>query len=178
LWAPMLVIVLLGYGAVFHYLAIGLPGVPYRQDKVDPVAWEQLGLDVRTIESEIEDQTGQKPLVVGMDKYNLASELAFYRRQEGEDTAGAVANTASRHLFGNDGLMYEIWSPPEKYRNRSLILVSFDPQMLSDDTIKGWVEHYGGIIERPVEKLGVPAGRYYYRIAKSYRGGKTAAPLR
>jgi dolichol-phosphate mannosyltransferase len=178
LWAPMLVIVLLGYGAVFHYLAIGLPGVPYRKDKVDPVAWEQLGLDVRTIESEIEDQTGQKPLVVGMDKYNLASELAFYRRQEGEDTAGAVANTASRHLFGNDGLMYEIWSPPEKYQNRSLILVSFDPQMLSDDTIKGWVEHYGGIIERPVEKLDVPAGRYYYRIAKRYRGGKTATPLR
>ena len=170
LWAPMLVIVLLAYGALFHYLAIGLPGIPYRQDSVQPVAWKQLGEDLRKIESEVEARSGEKPLVVGMDKYNLASELAFYRRQDGEGTQTAVANTASRHLFGGSALMYEIWSTPEEQRDRTLILVSFDPRSLSDESVAGWVENAGAIHERRISKLGAPAGRYFYRLVEGYRG--------
>lgn len=169
-WAPMLVIVLLAYGALFHYLAIGLPGVPYRQDKVQPVAWRQLGEDVRRIEAEVEARTGEKPLVVGMDKYNLASELAFYRRFQDEGTASAVANTASRNLFGGGALMYELWSVPEDYEGRTLILVSFDPATLSDDAISSWAVSAEPIGERSVTKLDVPAGRYYYRVVGGYRG--------
>ncbi len=169
-WAPMLVIVLLAYGALFHYLAIGLPGVPYRQDKVQPVAWRQLGEDVREIEAEVEARTGEKPLVVGMDKYNLASELAFYRRFRDEDSASAVANTASRNLFGGGALMYELWSAPEDYEGRTLILVSFDPATLSDNAVSRWVGNAEPIGERAVTKLDVPAGRYYYRVVGGYRG--------
>jgi dolichol-phosphate mannosyltransferase len=169
-WAPMIVIVLLAYGALFHYLAIGLPGVPYRQDKVQPVAWRQLGEDVRKIEAEVEARTGVKPLVVGMDKYNLASELAFYRRLEDEGTASAVANTASRNLFGGGALMYELWSVPEEYEGRTLILVSFDAAALSDSAVSDWAANAEPIGERFVSKLGVPAGRYYYRVVDGYRG--------
>jgi dolichol-phosphate mannosyltransferase len=174
----MLVIVLLSYGAVFHYLAIGLPGVPYRQDKVQPVAWKQLGRDVRIIEAELEARTGEKPLVVGMDKYNLASELAFYRRRQGEGTANAVANTASRNLFGGGALMYEIWSPSEEQLGRPMILVSFKPESLSDDAVSERVESSGEVVVRTVDKLGVPAGRYYYRIVNGYRGDASKTPVR
>ena len=170
LWLPMLIIMLLSYGAMFHYLAIGLPGVAYRQDKVQPVAWRQLGEDVRIIEAQVESRTGEKPLVVGMDKYNLASELAFYRRQDGEGVETAVANTASRNLFAGNALMYEIWAAPEKYRGRTLILVSFKAESLSDDALAEWVEEAGTVHERPISKLGVPAGRYYYRVVDRYGG--------
>lgn len=170
-WAPMLVIVLLAYGAALHYLAIGLPGVAYRQDKVQPVAWDQLGQDLRSVEAEVENRLGRKPLVVGMDKYNIASEIAFYRRRQGEQASSAVANTASRNLFGGGALMYEIWAPPEHFLDRPVILVSFDPRSLGDDAIGKWVDGAGAVVERKVEKLGVPAGRYYYRIADRYRGG-------
>ena len=142
--------------------------MPYRQDKVQPVAWKQLGEDVRIVESEVEARIGERPLVVGMDKYNLASELAFYRRQDGEGTQAAVANTASRHLFGGGALMYEIWSRPEEQRGRTMILVSFDPRSLSDESVGRWVEDAGPVVERPVKKLGVPAGRYYYRVVDGY----------
>ena len=169
LWTPMLVVVLLSYGAIFHYLAIGLPGIPYRQDKVQPVAWRQLGEDVRRIETEVAARTGEKPLVVGMDKYNLASELAFYRRLEGESAKSAVANTAGRNLFGGGALMYKIWSPAEKYADRTLILISFKPQALSDEALAGSARALGPVHERPVTKLGVPAGRYYYRLVDTYR---------
>jgi dolichol-phosphate mannosyltransferase len=177
LWTPMLVIVLLAYGGVLHYLSIGLPGIPYRHDTVQPVAWRQLGEDVRSIESEIESRTGSKPLVVGMDKYNLASELAFYRRREGETTRSAVENTASRNLFGGGALMYEIWSPAESYAGRTLILVGFKPEALKDEALAPSAQHLGPLLERPVEKLGVPAGRYYYRLLDGYKvGGREKSP--
>lgn len=175
LWAPMLVIVLLAFGGIFHYLAIGLPGVPYRQDKVQPVAWKQLGEDLRKIESEVEARTGTKPLVVGMDKYNLASELAFYRRHDGEGTRSAVANTASRNLFAGNALMYEIWSPPEAFAGRTLILVSFKPQVLTDEVLGDAVHGSGPVVERRISKLGIPAGRYYYRLVDEYRGAPPGA---
>jgi dolichol-phosphate mannosyltransferase len=176
----MLIIALLAYGALFHYLAIGLPGVPYRQDKVQPVAWRQLGEDVRAIEAEVEARTGEKPLVVGMDKYNLASELAFYRRQQGESTKSAVANTASRNLFGGGALMYELWSPAGDYSGRTMILVSFRPKALSDEALADFSADMGPIQERSVAKLGVPAGRYYYRVVDDYQGDRAAptSPLR
>lgn len=175
-WTPMLVIVLLAYGGLFHYLSIGLPGVPYRQDKVQPVAWRQLGEDLRKVESEIESRTGEKPLVVGMDKYNLASELSFYRRHGDEGTEGAVANTAGRNLFGGGALMYEIWAPAEEFPGRPLILVSFKPETLSDEALLAYAQSLGPVVERSVAKLGVPAGRYYYRVVKGYKGNRPTPP--
>jgi dolichol-phosphate mannosyltransferase len=171
----MLLVVLIIYGGLFHYLAMGLPGVPYGQHKVHPVAWRQLGEDVRGVEAAIETLSGAKPLVVGMDKYNLASELAFYRRREGEGVTGAVANTASRNLFGGGALMYEIWSPPGAYSGRTLILVSFKPEKLSDEVIGDAAGPLGPVVERRVTKLGVAAGHYYYRIVEDYPG---APPIR
>jgi dolichol-phosphate mannosyltransferase len=170
----MLVIVLVVFGGIFHYLSVGLPGVPYRQDRVKRVAWKQLGEDVRSVESEIEARTGEKPLVVGMDKYNLASELAFYRRHEGEDASHAVANTASRSLFFSSSLMYEIWAPADAYAGRTLILVGFDPETLSNQAIENSVGRSGPVVERRLSKLGIPAGRYYYRVVEDFQG-KTRA---
>ena len=178
LWVPMLVTVLLSYGALLHYMSIGIPGVPYRQDKVHPVAWRQLGEDVRRLESEIEARTGEKPLVVGMDKYHLASQLAFYRRINGENSVEAVANTAGRNLFGDDALMYEIWSPPEMYTGRTLVLVSFKPHALSSEVLAKFARDLGPILERSVTKLGVPAGRYFYRVIEGYRADPAGLALR
>ena len=66
--------------------------------------------------------------------------------------------------------MYEIWSTPEEQRGRTLILVSFDPRSLSDESVAGWVENAGAIHERRISKLGAPAGRYFYRLVEGYRG--------
>jgi dolichol-phosphate mannosyltransferase len=170
LWAPVMILVVISYGAIFHYLAIGLPHVPYRADTVKPVAWKQLGRDVEKIEQEIKEQTGDAPTVVGMDKYNLASELAFYRSDSGDHTGDDAARTTSRHLFGGDALMYERWDPPARQEGKTLLLVSFKPERLSDGRISELTERVGPIQERAITKLGVPAGRYFYRVAYGYRG--------
>ena len=57
--------------------------------------------------SDLESSTGKEPLRVGMDRYSLSSEVAFY-----DPDQDAVRNTAGRSLFGFDSLMYELWFPP------------------------------------------------------------------
>ncbi len=67
--------------------------------------------------------------------------------------------------------MYEIWSPAANYAGRTLILISFKPQALSDEVLAGSARALGPVQERSVSKLGVPAGRYYYRVFDGYRPG-------
>jgi hypothetical protein len=50
-----------------------------------------------------------------------------------------------------------------------LILASFKPQALSDEALAGSARALGPVEERRVSKLGVPAGRYYYRVVDGYR---------
>ena len=67
--------------------------------------------------------------------------------------------------------MYEIWSPAESYAGRTLILVGFKPEALKDEALAPSAQRLGPLLERPVEKLGVPAGRYYYRLLDGYKVG-------
>jgi hypothetical protein len=40
--------------------------------------WRALANSVETVKTQIELKTGSKPVVVGMDKYFISSELSFY----------------------------------------------------------------------------------------------------
>lgn len=167
-WAPALVATLLLFAALLHYVTIGLPGVPHSARAL-PIAWEELGREVEAIEDALEgpltDVSDQEILVVGMDKYFLASTLAFYRRDGSEGSE----HTASRHLFGRDGLMYASWFPAEQQRGRDLLLVSLDEGHLADERLTAWVEHLGPIQTRVIEKHGRPVLRFHFRVAESYR---------
>ncbi len=151
------------FGAFLHYLAIGLPSVGIDRDMVLPVAWEEIGRDVGLLAKKIEQERGIKPLVVGMDRYGLASELAFYRR----DGKEGVEQTSSRHLFGGNALMYSFWFPPERQAGRLLLLVSLDRKNLDRPNIPRWAR-LDPIEERKVQKLGQDI-RYFCRIAHEYR---------
>lgn len=168
-WAPTLVTTLLLFGALLHYVTIGLPGIPHSARGSLPIAWEELGREVEAIEDALEEspteESDQEILVVGMDRYFLASVLAFYRRDGGEGSA----HTASRHLFGRDGLMYAGWFPAEQQRGRDLLLVSLDRGHLADERLTAWVEHLGPIQTRVIEKHGRPVLRVHFRVAESYR---------
>ena len=77
-WPPTLVALVLIYGAAFHYLVLGLPGVGYGEHiELVPVGWRSLGEQVAAIDAEVRTQSGTEPLVVGMDRYAIANELAF-----------------------------------------------------------------------------------------------------
>jgi dolichol-phosphate mannosyltransferase len=165
-WAPTLITLLLVYSATLHYFVLGLPGLGYSQHmELSPVGWRDLGRQVAALALEVRAKTGVAPLVIGMDRYAIASELAFYA----PDRMLSVRETSASHLFGGSGLMYEQWFPVREAAGRTLLLVALKPQ----DVKGAQLEAYSTSLESPLEGVltrdGTVVHRYYYRIAYGYR---------
>lgn len=160
LWELAIVALLLFYGALLHYGALGLPGVS------GPIGylghnWGKLSHQVEEVAAEVRTHTGREPLVVGMNKYNLASELAFYA-----PSGDGARKTTTHNLFGRRGLMYDFWFPPEQQVGKSLVLVSKDQQLLEAAELCPFVDRL-----EPVRELGT---QYFVRVAHGYRGISSA----
>ena len=169
-WPPTLVILVLIYGAAFHYLVLGLPGVSYNEHiELVPVGWRSLGEQVAAIDAEVRRQNGVEPLVVGMDRYAIASELAFYS----PDRARSVNHTSSDHLFGGLGLMYARWFPAGAAVGRTLLLIGFKPEDVAGRAVESRAQRLGPVREGVLSRDGQTIRRYYYRIAYDYRGAAT-----
>lgn len=173
LWPATAVTLMLLYAAGLHYIALGLPGVP-------PVkgpflhGWPELGRQVEEVVTRVEQKTGQRPLVVGMDFYQLASSLAFYRSRIGDAAAEtardrAVAETLSWHVFGWRGLMYAYWFAPADLAGRDLLLVASSQEKLRNEYFKRYVDKTHNIRRIDIEKRGAPLAVYYYRLVRGYR---------
>jgi dolichol-phosphate mannosyltransferase len=165
-WTPTLVAMLLIYGAGLHYLVLGLPGIGYgRHIELVPVAWHDLSRRIAAAAAAIRTETGSDPLIVGMDRYAIASELAFY----GTETSRSALQTSSVHLFGGIGLMYERWTPPELQEGRTLLLVAWDPAELSGKEIESHAERWGPVVDDVLLRDGQVVRHYCHRVAYNYR---------
>jgi dolichol-phosphate mannosyltransferase len=174
-WPATIAASLLIYGASLHYLSLGLPGLPYPIN-FPIVGCRDLGRQIEQIENDIESVTGVEPIVVGMDKYRIASLLAFYRPEKMGFSESvlreSVTTTAGCDLFGGNSLMYQYWFPEEVNENRVMILVSSKRSQLEGSNIYSRVREMGDIQELVVHKNATPVGRYFYVVAKGYIDGK------
>jgi dolichol-phosphate mannosyltransferase len=153
------------YAAGLLYLTVGLPGVGYSpHTELLPVEWRDLARQVDALAAPLQSP-GVRVLVVGMDRYAIASELAFY----GEDQAVAVARTTSGHLFNDMGLMYERWFPAESLSGSTLLLVAWDPGNLEAAHLGSRVRGLEPIQERDLTRGGRFVRHFYYRVAHDYR---------
>ncbi len=166
-WVPTIFSLLVLYGAGLYHLAIGIPGVGYsRHPELVPVGWRELGRQIHGLAGTIAKTAGSDPLIVGMDRYAIASELAFYA----PDQSQSVRETASGHLFGQMGLMYERWFPLAAERGRTLLLVAWSRDELAGGGLQSSVERLEPISEGIVMRDGEAIRHYYYRLAYGYRG--------
>lgn len=162
-WGPTSVFMLLLYAAGLHYLALGLPGVGYSERlELVPVGWRDLGRQINSIANDIHRQSGMEPVIVGMDRYELASQLAFYL----PDHHRSVNDTSSRNLFGQNGLMYGRWASSLVVGNRPLLLVAWDPHDLSD----AMTTPYAATLDPPkvgvLSRDGIVIRDFHYRVAR------------
>jgi dolichol-phosphate mannosyltransferase len=165
-WMPTVIVMLLIYGAGLQYLVLGLPGVGYgKHIEAIPVGWRDLSAHVVATANAVRQQTGEEPLIVGMDRYAIASELAFY----GGAQAKSGLATANSHLFGGMGLMYGQWLPPKSQDGRDLLLVAWSPGELDDRFIRARVERLGPIEDDVLMRDGLFIRHYYHRMAFNYR---------
>jgi dolichol-phosphate mannosyltransferase len=164
-WPPTVLAMLLFYGAGLYYLAVGVPGLGYsRHTELVPVGWRDFGRQIGGIADALRAQVGDDLLVVGMDRYAIASELAFYSN----DQARSVASTTSAHLFDGVGLMYERWFPAGRQSGRPLLLVAWDPADLAEPHLMQRAAGLGPVEEGVLMRDGGIVRRYYYRFARNY----------
>ncbi|HEY3657010.1 MAG TPA: glycosyltransferase family 39 protein [Steroidobacteraceae bacterium] len=165
-WPPTLIVMALIYGVGFYYLVPGIPGLGYAQHtELIPVEWRDFGRQIDDIADPIRAQYGAEFLVVGMDRYAIASELAFYSH----DQTRSVAETSSGHLFGGMGLMYEQWFPAALQAGRTMLLVAWDPGDLATTHLEKRVDSLEPVQEGALIRGGSIVRRYYYRVAHGYR---------
>jgi dolichol-phosphate mannosyltransferase len=165
-WAPTLVTMLLIYGAGLHYLVLGFPGLGYgKHIELIPVGWRDFSRRIMETAAAIRKETGSDPLIVGMDRYAIASEVAYY----GAEPARSAVETSSAHLFGGIGLMYERWTPPELQEGRTLLLVAWDPMDLTGNAVESHAERLGPVEDEVLRRDGQVVRHYYFRLAYNYR---------
>jgi dolichol-phosphate mannosyltransferase len=164
-WMPTMIAMLLIYGAGLHYLVFGLPGLGYgKHIEVVPVAWRNLSAHIIETANAYARPGGAPVLIVGMDRYAIASELAFY----GGARTPSGLETANSHLFGGMGLMYERWMPPEALEHRNLLLVAWTQGELQDKAIEAHVGRLGPIEDDVLVRDGILIRHYYHRLAFDY----------
>ncbi|WFS04829.1 glycosyltransferase family 39 protein [Rhizobium tumorigenes] len=165
-WAPTLFGTLAIYAVCLHYLVLGLPFSGHLGNiRTLPVAWDDLGREVGLIERSVEQQAGQSVLVAGMDKYFVASELAFYNRRDGSVTG----NSVGAGPLGNDSLMYGYWYRPAEMQGRTIMLVSLKKSDVDKPGAERYFERLTDIQTHGVSRNGVTIGKFYYRIGYGYR---------
>ncbi len=165
-WRPNLVALILFYAAGFYYLALGWPGVGYGAHiEVLPVGWRALAAQVLDAAQASRRQTGIEPVIVGMDRYAIASELAFY----GGRRLPTPPLTSSAHLFQGIGLMYERWTPSAALNSQTLLLVAYDRNELSGPYVEPRAARLGPIETIALLRDGRSIRNMYYRFAYGYR---------
>ncbi len=174
-WAQTIAVVLVIFGGGLHYLAIGLPGISYRGGshmRDIPIAWKAFGVEAARIRDAAKTSGDLDPLFVGLDKYFIASELAFY--DPGKNGAvhsagrGLVAAADNAEPEKSGSLMYDYWFAPEKQAGRTMVMFSFDRSALENPSVAAHFLKMDPVIEEPVTKGDIQLGRVFYRIGYSY----------
>ncbi len=102
-WWPATAITMLLLGGLFlQYYSLGLPGIP-TLERPFLSGWEKLAGRIEQIVAAREKETGRRPIVVGMDKYRIASGLAFYRYK---NALGYKPADSGQGCFRDHGLEY------------------------------------------------------------------------
>jgi dolichol-phosphate mannosyltransferase len=161
---PTIAITLMVYGLVLNYLVLGIPGLGYAVSLPRaPVAWSEFGREAAGLTLEVKQATGDEPLMIGLDTYNVASQLAFYGNGAGD------GNSIGRGILGRNSLMYEYWYRPEPLRGRPAVMFAFRRSQIVDPTLANHFTTLSDPMERDVTKGGKPAGRFYYRIGYNFK---------
>jgi dolichol-phosphate mannosyltransferase len=173
-WQPTIVLSLLAYALVLHYVALGIPGLPYHFLS-EHYFWKETAAEIEKLAEEINHQTGETPIVVGMSKWSVASAIAFYH------SSSHKLDIRSRNLFGEPAAMYSFWYPSEPPTTRPILLIGMKQQALDLDQADG---NIGKMLSKPGEtnsrtiyrQDGIPLRTLYYRIAEGYLGSSGVAP--
>jgi len=164
-WLPTIAVLLLFYTTGLGYIWLGLPGVPPQSGMPLPVAWEEFGERVEEIESAVESETGSDPLIVGLDKYWISSQLSFY---DGRDD-DVLPEVGGQHIFDKASLMWNFWVPKQSALGRNVVVVSFHIEDLDNSWMTGYFSQVSPISTETIKRFDHVVGRFFWRLGYNYR---------
>lgn len=167
-WKYTGVALMVFYWAGFAYIVAGMPGAPITRGMPIPVAWKEFGDKIEELETALESETHSEPVIVGLDEYWISSQATFYDPDDVDDSDTAH-EVAALGLFGKNSLMWNRWTPPEKFLGRNALLVSFKERDLQSDWITSRFTHLGDITKEAITKSGIRVGYFYWRVGYGYR---------
>jgi dolichol-phosphate mannosyltransferase len=170
-WPGTIVGILLIYGAVLHYSALGFPGVPYLRF-IPGLGMEHLASQIENVVDTFERSSNEKPLVVCMNKNKIASLVAFYRAKldgasGGGNKADIINNTTGNHYFGGESLMYEYWHPLEAHEKRVILLIGYKTEQFKRNQVQFRTEPISAVKEMVIIKNGKVSGHYFYQLLQA-----------
>ncbi|MEA3186402.1 MAG: dolichol-phosphate mannosyltransferase [Chthoniobacter sp.] len=170
LWVPTFVALIVGYGVTLYHLALGWPGVPYPAHmELFPVGWSSFAAEVERAEVRLESETGAHPMTVGMDRYQIISELTFYDPDQRE----AIPEGVGAHLFGQRSLMFERWVSKKSVVGKNMILVGLDRDEVMLDSVPRHFARVSDPIEGRITHNGKFVRSFFYRIGYDYRAQRS-----
>ena len=168
-WIATMFILLLVYTSVL--LAISYNKSEQIQQKlfIKIIDWEQLVKQFNALATRYEEKTHLPTLFVPLDKYPIASELAFYQTKLSKQ---GIINKAyeiiGADLFNRESLMYRYWSKKEHASGKMLILISKELWRFNDPEVANHITAQSA----PTAIWSVGQGKniknipYYYQIAQ------------
>jgi dolichol-phosphate mannosyltransferase len=137
--------------------------------------WQELASIVEEYEEVLEHESGREPMIVGMDKYRLASVLAFYRGPM-ETHAESADLTNSQWLVEGPGLGYRYWSEPSDWLGYDCIVVA---DARYTDLLDKLRPVFGSVEFVQDERLGqLGRKRYQIAICRGYQPAAVATATR
>lgn len=162
-WKPMLPLSLAAAGLGLHYVSLGLPGIGWQPNRLGYMGWPELAVEVHRLESGIEAETGQRPIVAGMAKWGISAALSFH------DVDGRRDNITARNLVGMGGSQWELWFDPETNPNQPVLLVSHEPKLIDEEWLERALIGLGPLQTRVITRNGMPIQVLHYRIGTGFR---------
>jgi dolichol-phosphate mannosyltransferase len=167
-WIVSTAVLLVFFACGFGYLLAGMPGIIKESGMKFPVAWREYGDRIESLESRIKSETDLEPIIIGLDKYWLASQASFYDAEEDDDN-DLVPEIAGEYLVGGNSLMWNIWVSPRMASGRPGLLVSFDQDKLGQDWVTRHFSKLSEINKEILTNSKEEIGHFYWRIGYNYQ---------
>ncbi len=164
-WIVIASVLLVFYAGGFGYSVAGMPGTFKGSGMKLPIAWQAYGDRLEQIESNLESETNSEPVIIGLDKYWLASEASFYDKDDGD----SLPEFAGENLIGGNSLMWNRWVLPESVAGRDGILISFTEGKLTQPWVVRRFSRMGEVTREVLTNSNGEIGCFYWRIGYDYR---------
>ncbi len=165
-WLKTGYILIFAYSVLFFCTTFGQPVFLNYVLLGKMISWEKLTQDFYQIATEEAKNSGKEVIFIPLERYTIASELAFYQAKQTQSHAQRkpyLINSPAE--FGMSGLMFDLWADYD-LKNKTIVFIGLIPDVFDTTPTeplspikKIWAQSQGyGAHIRPI----------YYRVVQNF----------